>query len=85
MIELAELTGVDTLAKTAFGAAVVRGDQPEVIHRYLTANPEAEALLRVYEQAPSQAWITEQKANVTRLIQPPTEDQLQGRPQMPAY
>jgi hypothetical protein len=85
MIELGELTGVETLGKAAFSAAVIRGDQPEVIHRYLEANPEAEALLRAYQDAPTKEWISEQKANVTRLIQPPTEDQLRSRPQIGAY
>jgi hypothetical protein len=85
MIALAELTGVETIGKAAFSAAVVRGDQPEVIHRYLQANPEAGALLRAYEQAPTKEWIEAQKSNISRLIQPPTEDQLRSRPQIGAY
>jgi hypothetical protein len=50
-------------------AAVVRGDAPEVVHAHLQKFPEAEALLRAYEQAPTQEWISTQKANITRNFQ----------------
>jgi hypothetical protein len=69
IMELGELTGAHNIAKSAFAAAVVRGDAPEVIHAYLQKFPEAEALLRAYEQAPTQEWISTQKANITRNFQ----------------
>ena len=46
---------------------------------YLQKNPDAEPLLRLYQQAPSQEWIETQKENVNRLIQPASEDQLASR------
>lgn len=85
MIELGEMSGDDTLAKAAFGAAIVRGDVPEVLHSYLQKYPEAESLLRAYQSAPSKEWIEAQKANIPRLIQPPTEDQLRSKPRIQAY
>jgi hypothetical protein len=85
MIKLSDLTGVETIGKAAFAAAVVRGDQPEVIHDYLQKNPDAEPLLRLYQQAPTEEWIKTQKQNISRLLQPPTEDQLQSRPQIRAF
>jgi hypothetical protein len=85
MIELGELAGDPTIAKAAFAAGVVRGDAPQAVKRYLDSNPEAENLLRVYQQAPQAEWFETTKANIPRMIQPPTEDQLRARPQVRGY
>jgi hypothetical protein len=84
MIELADLAGDPMLAKAAFAAGVVRGDAPQAVRRYLDSNPETEGLLRVYQQAPKADWFETTKSNITRMIQPPTEDQLRSRPQVRA-
>ena len=85
MIELGELAGDPTLAKAAFAAGAVRGDAPRAMKRYLDANPVAEALLRVYQQAPDPDFFETTKANITRMVPTPTQDQLRGRPRLRTY
>ena len=85
MINLGELTGVGSISRAAFAAAVTRGDAPEVVHTYLQKNPDAEPLLRLYQQAPTKEWVETQKENVSRLIQPASEDQLASRAQVRAW
>jgi hypothetical protein len=85
MIELADLAGDPTIAKAAFATGVVRGDVPPAVRRHLGSNPEAEPLLRVYQEAPKSDWFETTKSNIARMIQPPTEGQLRGRPQIRAY
>lgn len=80
MDELSEFTGVETIGKAAFAAAVTRGDAPRVVHGYLEKFPENEPLLRAYEQAPAEEWIATQKENIAGIIKPPTEDRLRSRP-----
>jgi hypothetical protein len=79
IIELADLAGDPTLARAAFSAGVVRGDAPKAVRRYLDSNPEVEPLLRVYQQAPKPDWFETHRSNITRMIQPPSEDQLRSR------
>jgi hypothetical protein len=98
---LAAAEGIETMTTKEADAAVRKGTggqrtvhdilaeggtaSSSLVNAYLQKFPEAEALLRAYEQAPTEEWISTQKANITRMIQPPTEDQLRSRPQIRAY
>ena len=85
MLELSKLTGADSLGRAAFAAAVTRGDSPRVVHEYTQANPEAQALLHLYQSAPTKEWIEQKKAEVSRLVRPASEDQLASRPSVRPY
>jgi hypothetical protein len=85
VIELADLAGYPTIVKAAFAAGVVRGDAPKAVKRYLDSNPETESHLRVYQQAPKPEWFETTRSNIPRMIKPPTEDQLRGRPRVTPF